>query len=152
MPVAKFKTRIGETNWVALLRLMADQHADLALVFIGSADEFDRSADLAAVWPGRTLNLCGRLAPRESAAAMQRAVLFVGHDSGPMHLAAATGVPCVAMFGNFNKPKWWHPAGKGHRIIHNMRAFGRFHRKTSMPRSVRRLRKHRRERRSDRRR
>ena len=111
----------GNERWVALLRLMADQHADLALVFIGSADEFDRSSKLAAVWPGRTLNLCGRLAPRESAAAMQRAVLFVGHDSGPMHLAAATGVSCVAMFGNFNKPRWWHPAGKGHRVIHNMR-------------------------------
>jgi heptosyltransferase-3 len=37
-----------------------------------------------------------------------------------MHLAAAVGIPCVALFGNFNRPKWWHPMGNGHRIIHNM--------------------------------
>ena len=79
----------GQENWTALLRLMMIRYSSLALVFVGSADEFDRSAELAAVWPGLTLNLCGNLAPRESAAAMKRAMLFVGHDSGPMHLAAA---------------------------------------------------------------
>jgi heptosyltransferase III len=111
----------GNENWTALLRLIAAEHAELALAFVGSADEFDRSAELAAIWPGPTLNLCGVLRPRESAAAMKRAVLFVGHDCGPMHLAAAAGVPCVGIFGNFNRPKWWHPMGQGHCIIHNMR-------------------------------
>jgi heptosyltransferase III len=110
----------GNDNWTTLLRLMSVRHSNLALVFIGSADEVDRSSELAAAWPGQTLNLCGHLTPRESAAAMKRAELFVGHDSGPMHLAAAAAVPCVALFGNFNKPKWWHPVGRGHRIIHNM--------------------------------
>ena len=36
---------------------------------------------------------------------MRRARLFVGHDSGPMHLASVVGIPCVAMFGDFNPPK-----------------------------------------------
>jgi heptosyltransferase III len=67
------------------------------------------------------MNLCGRLTPRESAAAMRNALFFVGHDSGPLHLAAVAGVPCVGIFGNYNKPKWWHPMGHQHRIIHNMR-------------------------------
>lgn len=111
----------GNENWAALLRLIAAERAGLALAFVGSADEFDRSAGLAANWPGPTLNLCGVLGPRESAAAMRRALLFVGHDCGPMHLAAAVGVPCVGMFGNFNQPNWWHPVGQGHCIIHNMR-------------------------------
>jgi heptosyltransferase III len=111
----------GNDNWMALLRLMSAQHSSLSLVFIGSIDEFDRSAELAAGWPGQTLNLCGCLTPRESAAAMKQAMIFIGHDSGPMHLAAAAGIPCVALFGNFNRPKWWHPMGQGHRIIHNMR-------------------------------
>ena len=111
----------GDGNWAALFGLMATQYADLALVFFGSADEFERSSGFASRWPGPVLNLCGRLAPRESAAAMQRAWLFIGHDSGPLHLAAAAGVPCVGIFGNYNKPKWWHPMGRGHRIIHDMR-------------------------------
>jgi ADP-heptose:LPS heptosyltransferase len=110
----------GDDNWARLLRLMAGRYPNLALVFIGSADESPRAAALALQWPGPVVNLCGRLAPRESAAAMQNAELFVGHDSGPMHLAAAVGIPCVAMFGPVNMPKWWHPMGPRHHVIHNM--------------------------------
>jgi heptosyltransferase III len=110
----------GDENWARLLALMAGRYSNLALVFIGSADEAPRAATLARQWQGPTLNLCGRLAPRQSAAAMQKAELFVGHDSGPMHLAAAVGISCVAMFGPVNMPKWWHPMGTRHHIIHNM--------------------------------
>jgi heptosyltransferase III len=111
----------GNNNWAALFQFMAPRYSTLGLVFVGSDDEFERSAGLAAIWPGPTLNLCGCLAPRESAAAMRRAVVFLGHDSGPMHLAAAVGVPCVGIFGDCNMPKCWHPMGQGHRIVHNMR-------------------------------
>ncbi len=111
----------GNENWTTLFRLVAAEFSSLALIFVGSADEYDRSAELAAVWPGQTLNLCGALGPRESAAALKRALLFVGHDSGPIHLAAASGVRCVGIFGNFNRPESWHPMGRGHRIIHNVR-------------------------------
>src|SRR5205807_5923619 len=111
----------GDDNWRALLELMFARDPDLALVFFGSADELDRADALAEHWPGLCLNLCGRLAPRESAASIRRASLFIGHDSGPLHLAAAMGVPCVGMFGNANAPKWWHPVGDQHRIVHDMR-------------------------------
>jgi ADP-heptose:LPS heptosyltransferase len=111
----------GYGNWTALLRLLAAEYSRLPLTFVGSADEYDPSARLAAVWPGPTLNLCGALEPRECAAALKQALLFVGHDSGPLHLAAAMGVRCVGIFGNFNKPESWHPMGPGHRVIHNMR-------------------------------
>jgi len=51
---------------------------------------------------------------------MKNGDVFIGHDSGPMHLAAAVGVPCVALFGPVNRPKWWHPMGPRHRVLHNM--------------------------------
>jgi ADP-heptose:LPS heptosyltransferase len=35
----------------------------------------------------------------ELAAILSKARLFVGSDTGPLHLAAAVGAPCVAMFG-----------------------------------------------------
>jgi heptosyltransferase-3 len=111
----------GDANWRELLFLLAAERRDLGLVFFGAAAEFDRSAGLATAWTGRTLNLCGQLTPRESAAAIGQAALYAGHDNGPMHLAAAAGVPCVAMFGDFNVPKRWHPIGRHHKIIHDMR-------------------------------
>jgi heptosyltransferase-3 len=116
----------GDHNWRALFgRMAADGLSDDALVFFGSADEADRSGKLAAAWPGATLNLCGTLSPRESAAAMSRGVVFLGHDSGPMHLASAMGMTCVCMFGEFNKPNTWHPYGARHRILHDMRGVRR---------------------------
>jgi heptosyltransferase III len=110
----------GDSNWTHLFRLLAIKYARLGVIFIGSVDEFERSDELAMNWVGSSVNLCGRLSPRESAAAMRNSVCFVGHDSGPMHLAAAVGVPCVCVFGGFNRPRTWHPMGDAHKIIHNM--------------------------------
>jgi heptosyltransferase-3 len=35
-----------------------------------------------------------------------------------MHLAASQGVRCVALFGNFNRPRQWFPYGRDHVVIH----------------------------------
>jgi heptosyltransferase-3 len=111
----------GDENWAELLAALCREHSDLGLVFVGAADEAARCADLAANWRGPTLNLCGNLPPRSSAAVLSRAMLFIGHDSGPMHLAASQGTRCVALFGDHEPPRRWHPYGAGHRIIHEMR-------------------------------
>lgn len=39
---------------------------------------------------------------------LKGAELFVGNDSGPAHVAAAFGVPCVVIFGSSNS-RVWHP-------------------------------------------
>jgi len=109
----------GDSNWTALLKRMKSVF-DLALVFVGAAHERKRTENLAGLWPGPSINLCGSLSPRESAAAMKFAKFYLGHDSGPMHLAASVGIPCVAVFGDHDPPKQWHPLGSQHRIIHNM--------------------------------
>jgi heptosyltransferase-2 len=42
--------------------------------------------------------------------------VLVTNDSGPMHLAAALGVPCVALFGPTDRRRT-APAGEGHRVL-----------------------------------
>ncbi|HEX4508318.1 MAG TPA: glycosyltransferase family 9 protein [Alphaproteobacteria bacterium] len=56
----------------------------------------------------RAVNLCG-LKVRENAALIEAASLFVGHDSGPMHLAAAVGTPLAAIFSRLWAPGIWYP-------------------------------------------
>jgi ADP-heptose:LPS heptosyltransferase len=41
-------------------------------------------------------------------ALLSKAVVFIGNDSGPAHVAAAFGVPSVVLFGNSN-PAIWRP-------------------------------------------
>jgi heptosyltransferase-2 len=44
-------------------------------------------------------------------AVLSRCALFVGHDSGISHLAAAVGIPCLLLFGP-TKPDVWAPANR----------------------------------------
>jgi heptosyltransferase-3 len=112
----------GEDNWARLLRpIQPPALRAVSLVFVGVAEERALADRLARSWSGPHVNLCGELTPRESAAVLERCVLLVCHDSGPMHLAASQGTACVALFGNFNRPHQWFPFGNRHYVIHDPR-------------------------------
>jgi heptosyltransferase-3 len=108
-----------DTNWAALLRRLGAQLSEWGLAMLGGADERQRSESLLANWTGPYVNLCGRLTVRESAALLTRARVYLGHDSGPMHLAAAVGTPCVAVFSSRNLPGEWYPYGAQHHVVYH---------------------------------
>jgi len=49
---------------------------------------------------------------------LTHARMYLGHDSGPMHLAAAVGTPCVAVFSSRSLPGEWFPYGDQHRVLY----------------------------------
>jgi len=99
----------GEENWEKLLVLLAKELPGVTLVLLGSADESDRSERLGRVWKGGFINFCGKTSPRISAAILERCRVFIGHDSGPMHLASAVGIPTLGLFSWLNPPGQWFP-------------------------------------------
>jgi heptosyltransferase III len=110
----------GRENWRALLGRVAELYPGYGLALSGAPEESEASEFAAELWTaGPVVNLCGKLTPRESAAAFRRARLFVGHDSGPMHLAVAVQTPCVAIFAARNKPRVWFPYGRQHRVVYH---------------------------------
>lgn len=111
----------GKDNWNAMLSVLAARLENVALVGIGASADFAGTERLLRRWKGKTANLCGTLDPRQSAAVLSRAALFIGHDSGPMHLAAASGAPTIGVFGNNNPPRKWHPYGDRCLAIQDMR-------------------------------
>lgn len=66
---------------------------------------------------GRGYNAAGLLDVRSAACAMSRCRGYLGNDTGTMHLAAAVGVPCVAIFSARARPGEWYPYGQGHRVL-----------------------------------
>jgi ADP-heptose:LPS heptosyltransferase len=119
----------GQDNWRALLARLSAQYPSYGLALIGAKEDAEVSDYAARDWAGqngnRPVNLCGKLSPRETAAVFEHASVFLGPDSGPMHLAASAGTPCVICFSARGLPGVWYPAGQNHRIVyHQVNCFG----------------------------
>ena len=71
----------------------------VAVVILGAPGEESLGKDIAGRMKALTLVLSGATTIRELLAATQRCRLFLTNDTGPMHIAAACGVPVVAVFG-----------------------------------------------------
>lgn len=68
-------------------------------VFGGQGTQERDAADALLVRLPGAIDLVGRLSLPEAAACLRRCVLFVGNDSGLMHLAAAAGAATLGLFG-----------------------------------------------------
>ena len=88
----------GKSNWVKLIHLLS-KRPQVKTVLIG-ADE-DRMAEkkILKESKGSIHSLVGKLNLREVRELISQSSLFVGPDSGPMHIAASTSTPIVALFG-----------------------------------------------------
>ena len=64
----------------------------------------------------RLLNIAGRSDVRTLAALLKRSTLFVGNDTGAMHIAAAVGTPVVGLFGPSNPLEWGPRGGRAETI------------------------------------
>ena len=109
----------GQDNWRALLTELQAIYPNYGLVLIGAAEDAAISDDAALNWTGPKVNLCGKLTPRETAAVLGQAQVFLGPDSGPMHLAAVAGTPCVIAFSARGLPGIWFPAGPQHQVVYH---------------------------------
>ncbi len=109
----------GEPNWLRFTQRLAGVAGHYGLALVGARPDHPRSEAVRSAWPGPSVNLCGKFTPRENAALMEMATLFVGHDSGPIHLAATVGLRCVGIYGGRNMPGPWFPYGEGHRIVYH---------------------------------
>ena len=73
---------------------------DAAVVVLGSEREANPDKDLLNALPsGRVHDLTGRTGLGEAAALIAQCDLFIGNDSGLLHMALAADVPTVAIFG-----------------------------------------------------
>ncbi len=109
----------GDDRWRPLLDTLSNHLPRWGLVALGARAEYARTSELLSAWRGPSLNLCGQLTVRESGAVMECMRIFIGHDSGPMHLAATVGTPCAAIFSARHLPGLWFPYGHIHKVFYN---------------------------------
>ena len=104
-------------NWKLLITLLGSTYSHYSIISIGSNDEFNDCEDVLSAWPYEKLNLTGKTDVSELYFLMQNVLLFIGNDSGPMHLAAAAGTKVIGLFSNKNSPGKWYPFGNEGNVI-----------------------------------
>ncbi len=75
------------------------QHTDADVILFGTAVEQNVSTAITSGIKGPSISLVGTTAIADLPALLSCCQLFVGNDSGAMHVAAAVGLPVVAIFG-----------------------------------------------------
>ncbi|WP_158744219.1 glycosyltransferase family 9 protein [Acidisphaera sp. L21] len=79
-------------------------------VILGSGADTLHAAIIRAACP-QAIDLTGRTSLLELGGVLARASLAVGNDTGPTHLAAALGIPTIALFSNDSDPALTRPRG-----------------------------------------
>lgn len=115
-PGSKMPVKIWpHERYVAIVRRLIDDF-DVWPVVFGGKEDIKVARGFVQAW-GRGHVAAGALGIRETIAAMSRCVLFVGNDTGTMHMAVAAGVPCVAIFSARDADGKWAPYGPGHVVL-----------------------------------
>ena len=109
----RFKCWPAEKNAELIDRFAAEGHQ---VVVTAAPDETQMIEEILGKSRAKPLNLAGKLTLKQLGALTARSRLFVGVDSMPMHLAAAMGVPTVALFGPSGESEW-RPWNVAHRVI-----------------------------------
>jgi lipopolysaccharide heptosyltransferase II len=76
----------------------------------GSNQDIDLAQQIRQMAKSQPIIMAGRTTIKQFAAIAKKSALFVGSDSGAMHIASAVGTPVVALFGPSN-PREWGPRG-----------------------------------------
>lgn len=87
-------------------------------ILVGGADQDGDMVDRIRTHARCDLKvLAGRVDLRQFAAVVKRCAVFIGNDTGAMHIAAAMGTPIVALFGP-SRPAEWGPRGRDIAVLY----------------------------------
>ncbi|HVV00266.1 MAG TPA: glycosyltransferase family 9 protein [Verrucomicrobiae bacterium] len=100
-----------EAKWAELLEAIINSTA-FDLLIVGGEAEGARLQRLAAALPPRRIRVAQSLPLPELASLLERASIFIGHDSGISHLAAALGLPGLLLWSETLEEVWRPPSGR----------------------------------------
>jgi heptosyltransferase-2 len=100
-------------EYFAQLADLTHRELGAQVILTGAAAEENLIAAIQRQTKSKLLSLCGRLSIIELAVLYQRAAVFVGNSTGPLHLAVMVGAPVVAFYPPIRalRPERWGPYG-----------------------------------------
>lgn len=112
VPGARWKTkRWPPANFGKLASML-----DIKTIIVGSTSDAEIAEGIEFCSGGKAKALAGKTDIKELISIIRGARCAITNDSGPMHIAAAFGIPVVAIFGPTNPVKTG-PYGRNHIIV-----------------------------------
>ncbi len=94
------------------------QQGKSEVLIVGGPAEYEVGEQMVKTW-GTGMNAAGKFSVLISSALLSQCKFIVGLDTGTTHLAAAQGVPCVALYGCREEPGRFYPLGGRHIVLRN---------------------------------
>src|SRR5262245_8242054 len=106
-PYPKFAYKMWHAaGWVETARWLAGRGYRVVLSGGPDAQELDYVHGLARLMPPQVIDVAGKLTLGGTGCLLSRAAVYVGPDTAVTHMAAALGVPTVALYGPTDPVKW----------------------------------------------
>lgn len=105
-----------QQGWIAVARRLQEQGMHVVFTGSGELSEVAYINEIMAQLSGHVLNLAGQLTLSQLGFLLSCARTFVGPDTVVTHMAAALGIPTIALFGPTNPIKWG-PWPKGWQLV-----------------------------------
>lgn len=103
-------------RFIEVGRRLVEEHA-AHILLTGGPGERVLTDEIACGIGAHCTSLAGETSVTDLAALLERCVLLVSNDTGTMHVAAAMGIPVVAIFSARDHPFRWYPHGSHHRVL-----------------------------------
>lgn len=116
LPASRWPTKNWPTAHFATALDAIRARCEASFFLLGAAAEVDTCARLEALTHVHVNNLCGKTGLVEMAALLQAMDLVIANDSGPVHIAAALGVPTITVYGPTD-PARTRPYGPAHTVL-----------------------------------
>ena len=110
------RRRFPQERFVAVADALVERY-NAQIILTGAPSEVELSQRIASQTRSACVVAAGKTDINQLAALFANVDLVICGNCGPMHLAAATGKPVVALHGPTN-PSQWAPWGSGHTILH----------------------------------
>jgi len=93
------------------------RESGVKVIFVGGSKDLDTMQKILPLMKEKPVHWVGETTLQELIAVIARCQVFLTNDSGPLHIAVASQVPTVAIFGPTTKELGFFPYGSGHQVI-----------------------------------
>lgn len=115
-PSTSWTTKCWPAVYFSKLANLLQDKANAEIIILGGPGDIPLVEKIVSGISRPVINLAGRTSLKELAAVVQKSHLFIGGDTGPLHIAAAVGTPTISLFGPTD-PRIYAPLGKKHMAI-----------------------------------